>query len=735
MKPACKTILLKRILLLGILLVSNIDLFGQGFLISEGVNRALVCRMLEHEVDVNAVGERATLEVRHKFQNQTNHPIVSRFYFAFSPADEISECRLEAEQGTIAGELLNSESTSEITANMMRFDVAPVLLNHIHDKLFVSNSLTLQAGDKLELTFRYRHKMTRDRGLFKFIYPLRAIYPYQDLHTETFATSQALKIHLHSPIPIKNVYSPTHPVSVIRKNDLEAAVASQFARSHFNEVFVLYFSQSQADFGIDLVTQKTNTEDGYFLILISPSVKIPNYKILKKDIVFVLDVSESMSGLKLKQAKEALKFCMENLNNDDNFNIITFSSETTLFKNKLVEAGRYKKPALDFINQMEAGGGTNINEALLTVLDMKGTGVHSKIIVFITDGRPTVGVKDVKQIRNNARRLNENRYQIFNFGVGYHVNTHLLDGIAQDNHAVAEYIEPGQNIELAISRFYNYISKPVLSFLELDIAGVEIYDTFPKQLPHIFKGSQLAILGRYKLPGVAQVNLSGQLFNERKTYRYQITFPNKTLEHDYLPRLWAARKMGYLLQQIQLRDKPDSKELQLAEVVRLSKKFAIEMPGKASLTILRNEHDVAENHKSKSHNVTRNLNDLFAFQFETGERAVALSKGIRRLQDAESIIQGPSNHFRYVLGKSFLLDQTNFWHDLAYDGKSETVDLKYGSQAYLQLLTTFPKVRPFLALGRKVLFELNGRFVKISGAGLEKLEQKYLDQWRYSLPN
>ncbi|MFQ5770872.1 MAG: VWA domain-containing protein [bacterium] len=546
--------------------------------------------------------------------------------------------------------------------------------------------------------------------------------------------SEVINIKIQSSQALKNIYSPSHKIDITQKSDHSALVSYEGNRSKVMYDFILYYGLDDRDFGINLLTNRvTQDEDGYFMMLLSPKVNIPSYEILAKNLVFVLDVSGSMAGEKIKQAKEALRFCINNLGANDHFNIITFSTEAKLFKKYLVPAAEYKKPALDFINQIEAKGGTNINEALLTALDIKGGKANSQSIVFITDGLPTVGLRDVKEIRKNVKRLNVKNYRIFNFGVGYDVNTQLLDGIAQDNHAVADYIEQNEDIETAISFFYNKIRHPILSTLRLDFGGIEVYDYYPKEVPDLFKGSQLILIGKYKSTGKTKVTLSGQLSNERKSFEYMLNFASLQKENEYLPRLWAARKIGYLLEQIKLNDDGKENRDLIDEIIELSKKFGLVTPYTSYFVNEDENPQFTKLHDHTTQNVLYSFDESAlgqaASKANVGKEAIAYSKTTRKLKETEVMDMNKSYNVRYIAGRSFALDKNGYWTDIEFQGAKDLLNIKFGSKAFFQLLKMFPKTKPYLSLTEKVIFKFNGKFIKIDDEGLENITNEKLKKY------
>jgi Ca-activated chloride channel family protein len=705
--------------------------WGQGFIIPVD-NLTAIPKLISQQVAIDVKDQLSTVQVEQEFYNPTKSVIEGIYYFPLPGDAAVSNFSLSVNGGVLTGELLEKEEATRLYDEIVRKNIDPALLEMIGHKFYRVKIFPLQPGERRRLSLAYNQVLRSHDGLVKMVHPLRGNFQSriatplwlaeQNGNQEQLAASdfdQEITVKINASGGLKNIYSPTHKIEVVRKTDDFARIRyhGQPTSSNASD-FILYYGLNDSDFGLNLLTNRATDNDGYFMMLLSPKVKVPHHEILDKDLIFVLDISASMVGDKLVQAKEALKFCINSLGSNDHFNIIVFSTEAKLFKQELVNAAKFKYEAVDFINRIEAKGGTNINEALLTALDIKGGQSHSPKIVFVTDGLPTVGVKDADEIRRNVKRVNKEKYRIFTFGVGYDVNTQLLDGIAQDGRAVADYIEPDDDIETAISAFYSKISDPVLSGLKIDFGGVEVTDVYPKELPDLFKGSQLTIVGKYKNPATTEITVSGQVNNSKSSFKYNVDFPQRSPEPPQLPQLWATRKIGFLLEQIKLNaDQRETKDL-IADVVDLSKRYGIVTPYTSYFI-----HEGEFPQVSRAHE-TYNPNDQVQFSALTsnvGKQAVSYSKNSRRLQEAETLDTEESPRIRYVGGRSFWKDSHEYWLDLEFKDNDAVLHIQYGSEAYFILLKQYPAVSAYLSLGTKVVFRFMNRFVKIDDQGSAQL--------------
>jgi Ca-activated chloride channel family protein len=195
--------------------------------------------------------------------------------------------------------------------------------------------------------------------------------------------------------------------------------------------------------------------------------------------------------------------------------------------------------------------------------------------VFLTDGLPTVGETNVSRIVENVRKASKPGVRLFTFGVGYDVNTALLDNSRRKNGGTADYVEPKEDLEVKVSNFFTKVNYPVLTDLKLDMAGAKTDLVYPRAVPDLFRGSQVTLIGRYtndESLDSLRLTLTGQANGSMRTYTYDnLSFPLRNENNEYLPRLWATRRVGWLM--VQVRANGEQKELR-DEIVDLGTRYA-----------------------------------------------------------------------------------------------------------------------------------------------------------------
>lgn len=535
-----------------------------------------------HRVIVKIDGQIATTSVDQEFYNPNAQQLEGTFLFPIPKGAQIDKFTMDIGGKQVAAELLPAKEARKIYEDIVRKLKDPALLEYAGRDVFKVRIFPIEARGKKRVTLSYTQVLKADSGLVNYTYPL---------NTEKFSAKPipnvSISVELANERPLKAIYSPSHSVEIKRHGARRATVGFEAANTHPDTDFSLYFATDQDEFGVNLLTQRTAGEDGHFLLLIAPGIETKETKVMPKDVAFVLDTSGSMAGPKMEQAKKALQFCVANLNDNDRFEIVRFSTEAEPLFNDLLEASdKNRDRANDFIKGLKPIGGTGIDDALRQALALKPRNAGRErpfVVVFITDGKPTIGVTDEKEIVANVTKNNEDRKRVFCFGVGYDVNTHLLDKISETTRGLTQYVLPEEDIEIKVSSFFAKIKEPVLANPTLKFTGdVRISKMYPAPLPDLFRGDQLVLVGEFSGKGEAAVVLEGTVNGQRKKFTYEVSFPRTGSDHEFIPRLWATRRVGYLLDEIRLRG--ENTELR-EEVTELARRYNIVTPYTAYLIV------------------------------------------------------------------------------------------------------------------------------------------------------
>ena len=525
-------------------------------------------------VDIKVDDQVARVQVSQAFSNTSGRTIEVEYFFPLPENAAIDNLVLMVDGKEIPGRLMGRDEARRIYEDIVRRRKDPALLEYMGRGLFKTSVFPLPPGQQRQVNLSYTQLCKRDGNAITINYPLgtgkHAAKPLQELRINCRITNKQ---------PIKSIYSPTHDVNITRPSETVAEVSLVQHNVVPRNDFTLVYGVADGDVGLTMLSYRPSTaEAGYFMLLASPRIETADSAILPKSVVLVLDKSGSMTGKKIEQAKKSLRFVLKNLNAKDTFNIVTYDSNVTSFKPELQRHDEATlKEALSFVDQIAAGGSTNIDGALRTAMGMLKVNDRPSYVIFLTDGLPTAGEQREQAIVSNCKNANMVRARLMAFGVGDDVNARLIDKLTAANHGDSNYVRPNQDIEGPVSRLYSKLSSPVMSNLRLEFPGLDTARTYPSELPDLFKGSQLVVVGRYHNAGDLEIKLSGQVGSKTHAIIQRVTLDTGKAPYErlFIEKLWAERRVGYLIDEIDLHGQ--NKEL-VDEIVRLSTRYGILTP-------------------------------------------------------------------------------------------------------------------------------------------------------------
>lgn len=700
--------------------------------------RALPIKSIKIETKI--MGQVATTRVEQIFRNDTDFTLEGTYFFPIPETASVQEFAIWDGERRLVGEVRSREEARRIYDEIVRRQRDPGLLEYVGKNLFQASIFPIPPHSDKKLELAYTQVLRAESGTVAYRYPLGTGRNLQTINRV------AGHIEIDSREPLRNIYSPSHAIETVREGgDRRARISFEKEPGREAQDFQLFYSLSREDFGLSLVTHREPGKAGFYLLMISPRNDWAAEQYAAKDVVFVLDTSGSMADEgKMEKARAALLFGVRSLRANDRFNVVSFAGEEHLMANGMIAAdatGRARGE--EFVRGLRPVGGTNINDALVAGLRLFDRQTRPKMLVFMTDGLPTVGETNVNRIIENARAAHAPGVRLFTFGVGYDVNTALLDKLAAENSGVADYIEPKEDLEVKISNFFTKVNHPVLTDLALDMGGVETDLIYPRNLPDLFRGSQVTLIGRYRNSGDmrnVRLRLTGRVGDTARTFAYDdLRFPLTENDHDFLPRLWATRRVGWLMEQI--RTNGEQRELR-DEIVDLGTRYGIVTPYTSYLALEpggesrfvgppvplpingRRETNRALSRGAGATGSSRNAtstprtaapDDLAALRMDTGRAAVQQSKKAREQQETKTVqADAAQTSVRSVAGKTFYL-RDGVWVDAEFkaEAKLSETPLVFGSDDYFALLRREPRLAEFFALGERVVVIYKDRVYRV----------------------
>lgn len=431
----------------------------------------------------------------------------------------------------------------------------PALLEFAGYNLIRTSVFPVPAEGDQKVQIVYEHLLSAEGDRVDFVLPRSGSVVYD--------TPWKINVKIKSQRPITTVYSPTHPLktSSTNKQTVTTSIAENAASmpGPFNLSYLLDKGAVTASM---FTYPNANGKGGYFLLLAGMGAAHngdKNGDTIEREITLVIDRSGSMAGKKIEQAKEAALQVIEGLEMGEAFNIVTYSDEVEVFSEKtVVKSKESLEKAREFVEAIIARGGTNLHAALQRSLQGEPAEQHLPIVMFLTDGLPTVGETSEAAIRKVATEQNPHGRRVFSFGVGYDVNTPLLDKVATSTRGFATFVLPDQDVEAKVARVFKGLDGPTLSEPTLQVVNAggkptpkRVTNMLPQAIPDMYEGDQLVLLGKYKGKKPLFFELTGNHRGKQKAFNFKFEVkPSINTNNSFVARLWASRRIAQLVDSI-----------------------------------------------------------------------------------------------------------------------------------------------------------------------------------------
>lgn len=547
-------------------------------------NHPATLKVTQIEANVSIKGQVATTELLLSFQNPGGAAKEGRALLPVPRRATLKSFAMEGPSGKIEAELLPRKEARQIYDEIVSRLKDPAILEFAGLGAVKTGVFPVPPRKTVRLRMVYEELLTAEGDRVDYMLPRT-----QAMVSE--APPWKISVNWKEAGGIRTLYSPSHAIKLER--DSGKKVSFQLA-GKINpgplQVSILKRRSKQAV--ASFLSHPEKDDQGYFLMLLSPPERDENAPRFKRDVTLVMDRSGSMAGAKLKQARAAARQVLGGLEDGERFNLITYNESVESFAEQPVELNdEVRKNAHQYLDRLRVSGGTNIHDALTTALGQVTKEGFLPMVLFLTDGLPTIGETSEVKIRESVAKANRAKRPIFTFGVGVDVNTPLLSRLADDSRAVPTFVLPSEDVELKVARVFRRLSGPVLRSPKLSVGGDpgRITDLLPSALPDFFEQDQIVLVGRYFGQEKLQFTLKGHDGRDEKTFTFDFK-PSAKRNSDFVPRLWATRKIAVLTEA--LRDlgadssmmgltgnatsgnDPRMKEL-VDEIVRLSTEYGI----------------------------------------------------------------------------------------------------------------------------------------------------------------
>jgi len=696
-------------------------------------------------VRVEVEGNVATIVVDEWFQAHGRALGEADYLYPLPPDAVFSSFSLYQGEEELRGEIMDADEARKIYEAIVRKRRDPALIELAGHGLLRARVFPLNPGETRRVTLRFSQLLGRAGDALHLRYaggiPNSTACGAGGSAPPNRCAPEAPPVELEVRVPrgsdFLDPFSPTHPLTTSR----EGSALIVKAEGTLSGPFSLFLPLASELLGLTLATHKPLGEDGYFLLSLSPGRGDAPPE--PRDVTVVLDVSGSMSGEKIQQARSALLNLLESLSQRDRFRLIAFSNAVRPFNLEWREAdAEALAQARGWVGRLEADGGTNVSGALAEALRLGSPDHRLPVIIFLTDGLPTVGETSVEAITRMVEEK-RGRARVFSFGVGHDVNTALLDRMAEEGRGSTSYVSPGESVERALSLLAAKIQHPVLTDLALVGAPARLKDIFPVEIPDVFAGEELVLFGRYETEGddeSGMLALEGRRGGETVRFTLSAGFPHGGEGNAFIPRLWASRKLGFLTRRVWTEGEND--EL-IAEIRETALRYGLPSPYTSYLVMEEGANEDQLLRAGRGLPVLspgiRAPSPSFSTQ---GAEAVDQARRAKALRDVGSMAElraaeeealapgiAADESSRWVAGRLFRL-QDGVWKQAGIREGDEVLRIEPFSRAYFDLLERIPELRPYARMFRELEIQGVTLRVRIQEGGVASLSSDALEKAR-----
>jgi Ca-activated chloride channel family protein len=688
-------------------------------------------------------------EITETFVNHGSRVGEADFMFPLPKGAAFQDLKLSINGEMVAGETMNASQARQIYEEIVRRQRDPALLEWMGYGLLRARIFPIAPGEQKRVVVRFQTVAQREGDALRIDYFRGVRASQREVNQQPEGRMSFVLTYPNDPM-YGRAYSPTHSIYedpyASETSGGDRSFASSYRgsmrrveiRDARGEITLLIPVRRSTSASISLLANAAGNDDGFALITLSPPAIQP--RAVPRDLTFVIDVSGSMSGEKIEQARAAGKQILRSLSSIDRFRLIDFSSDVRTFRGRFSTATRENIHAAErYLDELDAQGSTNISAALDEALSSPVQSGRLPIVLFLTDGQPTVGERDASVIASNVARRRGSR-RLFTFGVGADLNVSLIEQLALEGRGTASFVRPEESVERAVGIVASRLTSPLVTDVRVRADGVRLLKMHPSGPVDIFAGEDLVILARYDGSGTGVVRFDGQTTSGPVSWSARVNFPERSRENPFVARLWATQRVGYL--SAEKRKHGGSQEID-NEIRDLGERFGIPTEFSSYLVV---EPGMSRQRMIGAGGVQ--LNNVVTtgavspapatVQFEAAKSAAA-QRSATSLSAADAAVgmgdyasAGRGDRVTRAGNVTFVL-RDSVWTDVRYKQTGTVLRVKPFSDAYFKLIELVPELREPFSVGERLIVSGRSMAIELTPSGVDRLAERDLtlirDRW------
>jgi Ca-activated chloride channel family protein len=693
------------------------------------------------DVRVELVNRVLRYEVEERFVNEGGMIGEADYLFPLPAGAAFQELSLSIDGELVSGETMNAGEARRIYEEIVRRQRDPALVEWMGHGLLRTRIFPINPGEEKRVVVRFQSVAQREGDALRVDYFRGASTSSRTTEVvpgpETRDRGTASFTLAFRPTPeLGNPYSPTHQLETNERDGQRRITVRGDAK---DVTLLIPLRHANGAAAISMLPYAPGNEDGFALITLTPSM-VTRTETTPRDVTMVLDVSGSMQGRKMEQARAAGRQLLATLRPGDRFRLSDFSTDVRTFRDEFVPATQANiRDAQRYLDQLEAVGSTNLEGALVEAVRLPVTPGRLPLVLFLTDGDATVGERRAERLAAIAGResiANRPARRIFTVGLGSDVNVSLLEQLAMDGRGTAQFVRPDESVERMVGVVASRLVDPVLTDVRIRVDGengsaLRLSRVLPSQPADVFAGNDLVVLARYNGHGAARIVVEGSQHGAPVQWTSRVDFPERERNNPFVARLWATQRVGVLSAEKRRLNGGSSAEID-EEIRMLGERYGIPTEFTSYLVLEPGMNQRLQGNAAIGRvaggvappaAVPQTASARRDMQFESAKRAAE-----QRLANslAAADMAAPSNQsLRKVNGHAFAM-RDGVWTDVRYQPSMKTVSVKPFSKAYFDLVAQLPELRSVFAIGDKVIVVGRVSAIAVSDSGVTEFSASEL---------
>ncbi len=510
-------------------------------------------------VQIDVSGVIADVTVVQTYRNEGSRPINARYVFPASTRAAVYAMRMRIGNQVIVAKIKEREKAKQDFEQAKQEGKSASLLEQDRPNVFSMSLANVMPGEQVDIELRYTELLVPTENIYEVVFPTVVGPRYSSDPSSTRKEDRWVKSpYLHqgqkpnstlqistrisAGVPLQDLTCASHRItpqfdsSTVARLTLDGKDANQGNRD-----FILRYRLAGDQIASGLILYQ-GADENFFLYMAQPPVRVTDEEIPAREYIFVVDISGSMDGFPLEISKRLLADLIGQLRPTDLFNVVLFAGDSSVLAPSSLQANKENiASAIRLIEQQRGGGGTELLAAMKQAMSIPRHGNVSRSVVLVTDGYISGEQGVFDYIRANLNQTN-----VFSFGIGTSVNRYLLEGVAKAGLGEPFVVTEEAEAAATAARFREYIQTPVLTNIQVNAPGFEIYDVHTTQLPDLFAQRPVILFGKWRGAITGAFELKGKTGRGDFVTRVEVAGNQPDESNRALRYLWARSRIAEL---------------------------------------------------------------------------------------------------------------------------------------------------------------------------------------------